>query len=73
MTDEPSFDDARAELESIVRQLEAGTVGLEDLLKLWERGEKLYHVCAAKLDAAEGRIEELTLHEPPETEQDGSG
>lgn len=73
MTEELSFDEARAELERIVRQLEGGTVGLDDLLKLWERGEELYRVCAAKLDVAEGRIEELTLRDQPEAEQDGSG
>ena len=73
MTEQPSFDEARAELETIVRELESGTVGLDDLLKLWERGEELYRVCAAKLDSAEGRIEELTLREPTKTEQDGSG
>ena len=26
---------------------------------LWERGEELYGICSAKLDAAQGRIEEL--------------
>ena len=26
---------------------------------LWERGEELYRVCVAKLDAAQGRVEEL--------------
>ena len=75
MTGALSFDEARAELEAIVRQLEGGTVGLDELLKLWERGEELYRVCAAKLDAAEGRIEELALREPPqkpETEQDNA-
>jgi exodeoxyribonuclease VII small subunit len=28
-------------------------------LKLWERGEELYAFCKTKLDAAEGRVEEL--------------
>jgi exonuclease VII small subunit len=42
---ELSFEQARAELERIVR--------------LWERGEDLYRTCLAKLDAAEGKIEEL--------------
>lgn len=68
MTGTPSFDEARAELEAIVRQLEGGTVELDELLKLWERGEELYRVCAAKLDAAEGRIEELALRAPPQPE-----
>ena len=58
MTDE-TFESARAELERIVERLERGETGLEEALALWERGEELYRFCAAKLDAAQGRIEEL--------------
>ena len=59
MSDEPTFEEARAELERIVVQLESGEAELEQALALWERGEVLYRLCAAKLDAAEGRVEEL--------------
>jgi exodeoxyribonuclease VII small subunit len=56
---EPTFEAARAELERIVHQLESGRVELEEALLLWERGEELYRLCLAKLDAAQGRVEEL--------------
>jgi exodeoxyribonuclease VII small subunit len=56
---EPSFEAAQAELERIVQQLESGKVELEEALVLWERGEELYRVCVAKLDSAQGKIEEL--------------
>jgi exodeoxyribonuclease VII small subunit len=56
---EPTFEEARKELERIVSQLESGQAGLEDALALWERGEELYRVCLGKLDAAQGRIDEL--------------
>jgi exodeoxyribonuclease VII small subunit len=56
---EPTFEEARKELERIVAQLESGRAELEDALRLWERGEELYRVCVGKLDAAQGRIEEL--------------
>ena len=56
---EPTFEEARTELERIVAQLESGEAGLEDALALWERGEELYRICLGKLDAAQGRIEEL--------------
>jgi exodeoxyribonuclease VII small subunit len=56
---EVSFEDARRELERIVAQLESGQAGLEDAVALWERGEELYRVCLGKLDAAQGKIEEL--------------
>jgi exodeoxyribonuclease VII small subunit len=56
---EPTFEQAQAELEQIVERLERGDVGLEELTKLWERGEELYRRCAAQLSDAQGRIEEL--------------
>ena len=71
---EPTFEEARAELEGIVAQLESGEVGLEDAISLWERGEELHRLCLAKLDAAQGRVDELSRsvaeanEEPPEAE-----
>ncbi|HEV2591741.1 MAG TPA: exodeoxyribonuclease VII small subunit [Gaiellaceae bacterium] len=56
---EPMFEDAQKELESIVERLERGDAGVDELTKLWERGEELYRICAAKLEAVHGRIEEL--------------
>lgn len=57
--DELSFEEARTELERIVAQLESGQAGLDDAVTLWERGEELYRLCLGKLDAAQGKIEEL--------------
>ena len=59
MSAEPTFEEARTELERIVAQLETGRAGLEEALALWERGDELYRICLGKLDAAEGKIEEL--------------
>ena len=56
---EQTFEQAQAELEAIVERLERGQVPLDEALKMWERGEALYALCRAKLDAAEGRVEEL--------------
>jgi exodeoxyribonuclease VII small subunit len=56
---EPTFEEAQRELESIVGRLETGQVPLEEAIALWERGEELYRLCRARLDAAQGRIEEL--------------
>jgi exodeoxyribonuclease VII small subunit len=56
---EPTFEEARAELERIVAQLESGQASLEDAVALWERGEELYRICVRKLDAAQGKVEEL--------------
>jgi len=59
VTPEPTFEQAQTELEQIVQRLEQGQVPLDEALALWERGEQLYAVCRAKLDAAEGKVEEL--------------
>ena len=59
MTDEPTFEQAQRELEHIVERLEHGQAPLDEAIALWERGEKLYKLCLAKLDGAQGKIEEL--------------
>ena len=56
---EPRFEDAQRELEQIVERLERGDADLDEAITLWERGEELYKVCVARLDAAHGKIEEL--------------
>jgi exodeoxyribonuclease VII small subunit len=56
---EPGFEAAQKELEEIVQRLESGQAPLDEAIALWERGEELYRLCAAKLDSAQGRIDEL--------------
>ena len=56
---EQTFESAQRELEQIVQRLERGEAPLDEALKLWERGEELYRFCKERLDAAEGKIEEL--------------
>jgi exodeoxyribonuclease VII small subunit len=60
---ELTFEDAQRELERIVERLERGEAGLDETIALWERGEELYRLCLARLDAARGRIEELARRE----------
>ena len=59
MTDEPTFEAAQRELDAIVERLESGEASLDEAIRLWERGEELYRFCLARLDRAQGRIEEL--------------
>jgi exodeoxyribonuclease VII small subunit len=54
-----SFEHALKELETIVNRLERGDVELEELTRLWERGEELYRRCAEQLSTAQGKVEEL--------------
>ena len=59
MNAERTFEDAQRELEEIVQRLERGDAALDEAIALWERGDELYRFCVGKLDAAQGRIEEL--------------
>lgn len=55
-----SFESALAELETIVREMEAGKTGLEDSIKAYERGVALKNHCAARLNDAQMRIAQIT-------------
>ena len=58
MTDvELSYEQARAELATVVEKLEAGGTTLEESLALWERGEKLADTCQRWLDGARARLD----------------
>ncbi len=55
-----TFEEAQSELEQIVERLERGDADIEELTKLWERGEELFRICSAKLEGVRGKIEELS-------------
>jgi exodeoxyribonuclease VII small subunit len=54
--DSLSYEQARDELASVVKRLEAGGLSLEQSLELWERGEKLAAICADWLEGARARL-----------------
>ncbi len=54
---ELTFEEAMAELEKVVTQLERGDVALEASIKLYERGAALKALCASKLKDAEEKVE----------------
>ncbi len=58
-----SFEEAMAELEKLVRQLEDGRAKLDDAIGAYERGALLKRHCEAKLREAEARIEKITVSE----------
>ena len=67
MTDKPrtdlTFEEAMAELEKVVTQLERGDVALEEAIALYERGAKLKALCAGKLKEAEEKVELIRASE----------
>jgi exodeoxyribonuclease VII small subunit len=55
----PSFDDGLDRLEALVRQLETGSLGLEDALARFEEGIGLSQQLQAQLTEAQRRVEVL--------------
>ncbi len=54
------YEDAMKQLDSIVDQLESGSISLEESLKAFERGRALSNHCRGILDNATKRIQTLT-------------
>ncbi|MEP2782279.1 MAG: exodeoxyribonuclease VII small subunit [Pseudoruegeria sp.] len=61
--DDMSFEQAMAELEQVVGQLERGDVPLEQSIALYERGALLKKRCETKLKEAEEKVAAITLGE----------
>ena len=58
---EPSFEEALARLESLVRELEAGRVKLDDAVSAYEEAIKLKNICEKKLQEARMKIEKIEI------------
>lgn len=56
-----SFEDALAELERIVRQLEEGRGKLDDAIASYERGTALKRHCENKLREAQAKVDRITV------------
>ena len=56
-----SFEDALAQLEEIVRNLEGGDSALDDAIAAYERGAALKRHCESKLRQAQARVEKISL------------
>lgn len=53
---ELSFEEAIAEVESIIRQMEASDVSLEDSFRLYQQGIEQLKSCNGMLDAVEKQM-----------------
>jgi exodeoxyribonuclease VII small subunit len=56
-----SFEDALAELERIVRQLEEGRAKLDDAITSYERGTSRRRHCETKLREAQAKVDRITV------------
>lgn len=54
--EELSYEQARDELDSVVRRLESGGLTLQESLELWERGERLAATCERWLEGARAKL-----------------
>lgn len=56
---EPSFEEALDQLETLVRNMEAGDIPLAALVEKFEEGSRLVKTCEERLKKAEMTIEKL--------------
>ena len=56
-----SFEEALAELQTLVKRLEQGDAKLEDAIKAYERGALLKRHCEARLKDAQMKVEKIVL------------
>ena len=60
---EPSYEQAAARVEEIIRRLDSGEASLDETLALVSEGKALIELCAARLAAVGDALEELRLDE----------
>lgn len=68
-----TFEQAYAELEAVVRQLETSDLTLESSLALYEQGQHLAARCQALLEQAELRVQQLSYATGAETDFSAEG
>ena len=56
-----TFEDALAQLENIVRELEGGRIKLDDAVQAYEKASALKKFCEERLKNAELKIEKINI------------
>ncbi len=56
-----SFEDALAQLEQIVRELESGRIKLDDAVAAYEKAVALKKLCSDRLAAAALKVEKIEI------------
>ncbi len=57
-----NFEDALSKLETIVKELEAGRIKLDDAVSAYEEAIALKNFCEKKLQDAKLKIEKIEIH-----------
>ena len=63
-----SFEQAMAQLESLVSEVEQGKIPLEQSIEKYAQGMKLIQHCRNVLEQAEQRIETISKNQPEATD-----
>ncbi len=67
MATKRKFEEAVAQLEEIIDQIESGDIGLEESIGQYEKGTKLIEHCQTILNRAQKRISQLSPPPGPRT------
>ncbi len=60
---DPTYEEASARIEEIIKRLDSGEAGLRETLDLCREGRELIEHCAGELEAVGQGLEELRLDE----------
>jgi exodeoxyribonuclease VII small subunit len=63
LNEQPTYEQAVARIEEIIRRLDSGDAGLRETLELVKEGRDLIEYCARELEAVSQGLEELRLEE----------
>ena len=58
-SEEPAFETSLKRLETLVEEMEAGDLSLDQMITHFEEGSKLVESCGKRLNEVEQRIEKL--------------
>ncbi len=53
------FDAALTRLETLIEEMESGSMGLDQMIAAFEEGQKLVKLCTSKLNEVEKKIEKI--------------
>lgn len=71
--EEMGYEDAVAELESIIERIDSGDVGLDASLDAYRRGAALVRRCREILDSAQQEIERISAADLGSRQGEGPG
>ncbi len=57
MAEEMTYEQAKTRLEEVILKLEDKDLPLDDMVTLWEEGERLANICQERLTSARARLE----------------